>query len=145
MRRRLSGVLLSLRERKGPLAEREEYIDCGSAALGVAPDKLPGLEKRLTRARKNENTKKHDGNAAFLVFLSFRASVILFIGADTIRQPVLARILTSCVALLDCISVTYLCANSKYRRFPFVLQFASTPLIHRLSWLDLRLHRNRGG
>ena len=90
-------------------------------------DKLPGLDKRITKARKNENTKKHDvlpaariealilrrarsaskgltyprrcglpaaritidreqySNAALLVFSSFRASVILFIGAVTIR------------------------------------------------------------
>jgi len=46
---------------------------------------LPGLEKTITKARKSENPKKHDGNAAFLVFSSVCASVILFIGADTIR------------------------------------------------------------
>jgi len=46
---------------------------------------LPGLETTITKARKNESTKKHDGNAAFLVFPSFRAFMILFIGADTIR------------------------------------------------------------
>jgi len=56
-------------------------------------NRLPGLEKRITKARKNENTKKHDGNAALPVFSSFRAFVILFIGADTIRQLILARIL----------------------------------------------------
>jgi len=46
---------------------------------------LAGLEKRIAKARKNEDTKKHDGNAAFLVFSSFRAFETLFIGADTIR------------------------------------------------------------
>jgi len=48
-------------------------------------NKLPGLDKRITKARKNKNMKKNDGNAAFLVFSSFRAFVFLFIGADTIR------------------------------------------------------------
>jgi len=49
----------------------------------------------ITKTRKSENAKRHDGSAAFLVFSSFRAFVILFIGTDTVRQVILARILTS--------------------------------------------------